>query len=102
MVMSSTEFLNLPAVHWITCRRYCACIWKRLSGQYIVTDLGNGIKEGTRFSHAGAIIEGSRGTYQGKVNSLRDAGAVVVDDISDISGEVKKILDKLEIPYVRD
>ncbi len=62
---------------------------------------GRGAKEGTQFSHAGAIIEGNRGTYQGKVDSLRDAGAVVVDDISDISGEVKKILDKLEIPYVR-
>jgi len=57
---------------------------------------GRGAKEGTQFSHAGAIIEGNRGTYQGKVDSLRDAGAVVVDDISDISGEVKKILDKLE------
>jgi len=57
---------------------------------------GKGAQEGTQFSHAGAIIEGNRGTYQGKVDSLRDAGAVVVDDISDISGEVKKILDKLE------
>ncbi|MCK5154553.1 MAG: CoA-binding protein [Spirochaetales bacterium] len=63
---------------------------------------GRGAKEGTQFSHAGAIIEGNRGTYQGKVDRLRDAGAVVVDDISDISGEVKKILDKLEIPYVRE
>ncbi len=63
---------------------------------------GRGAKEGTQFSHAGAIIEGNRGTYQGKVDSLRDAGAVVVDDISEISPEVKKILDKLEIPYVRE
>ncbi len=63
---------------------------------------GRGAKEGTQFSHAGAIIEGSRGTYQGKVDSLRDAGAIVVDDISSIPAEVKKILDKLGIPYVRD
>jgi succinyl-CoA synthetase alpha subunit len=62
---------------------------------------GRGVKEGTQFSHAGAIIEGKRGTYQGKVDAFRDAGAVVVDDISDISGEVKKILDSMEIPYVR-
>ncbi|MDA3939981.1 MAG: CoA-binding protein [Spirochaetia bacterium] len=62
---------------------------------------GRGAKEGTQFSHAGAIIEGNRGTYQGKVDSLRAAGAVVVDDISEIAGEVKKILDKLRIPYVR-
>jgi succinyl-CoA synthetase alpha subunit len=53
---------------------------------------GRSAKEGTRFSHAGAIIEGNRGTYQGKVDSLRDAGAIVVDDISAIPGEVKKIL----------
>jgi len=63
---------------------------------------GRGAKEGTQFSHAGAIIEGKRGTYQGKVDSLREAGAVVVDDINDISQEVKTILDKLEIPYVRE
>ncbi len=63
---------------------------------------GRGAKEGTQFSHAGAIIEGNRGTYKGKVDSLRNAGAVVVDDISDIAGEVGKILDKMEIPYVRD
>lgn len=63
---------------------------------------GKGAKEGTQFSHAGAIIEGNLGTYQGKVDSLRDAGAVVVDDISEVPGEVKKILDKLEISYVRD
>ena len=62
---------------------------------------GKGAKEGTQFSHAGAIIEGRRGTYQGKVDTLRKAGAIVVDDISKISGEVKKILNKLEIPYVR-
>lgn len=63
---------------------------------------GRGAKEGTQFSHAGAIIEGNRGTYQGKVDSLREAGAVVVDDINEIPGEVKTILDKLEIPYVRE
>lgn len=60
---------------------------------------GRGAKEGTRFSHAGAIIEGNRGTYQGKVDSLRDAGAVVVDDISAIAGEVKKILTEMGVPY---
>ncbi|MGD8719220.1 MAG: succinate--CoA ligase subunit alpha [Candidatus Zixiibacteriota bacterium] len=41
---------------------------------------GKAAKEGTRFSHAGAIIEGGRGTYEGKVGALREAGAIVVDD----------------------
>ena len=46
---------------------------------------GKAAKEGTRFSHAGAIIEGGRGTYEGKVKALREAGAVVVDDYDKIA-----------------
>jgi len=38
---------------------------------------GKGAREGTRFSHAGAIIEGGRGTYQGKIDALKAAGAVI-------------------------
>lgn len=41
---------------------------------------GRAAKEGTRFSHAGAIVEGNRGTYAGKVAALKEAGAVVVED----------------------
>src|ERR1051325_7087859 len=40
---------------------------------------GKAAREGTRFSHAGAIIEGGRGTHAGKVKALREAGATVVD-----------------------
>jgi succinyl-CoA synthetase alpha subunit len=46
---------------------------------------GKAAKEGTRFSHAGAIIEGGRGTHEGKVRALRAAGAVVVDDYDKIA-----------------
>src|SRR5437773_2540796 len=42
---------------------------------------GKAAREGTRFSHAGAIIEGGRGTHAGKVKALREAGATVVDAI---------------------
>jgi succinyl-CoA synthetase alpha subunit len=45
---------------------------------------GKAAKEGTRFSHAGAIIEGGRGTHDGKVKALRDAGATVVDAFGDL------------------
>ena len=45
---------------------------------------GAAAKEGTRFSHAGAIIEGNRGTHAGKVKMLRDAGAVVVDGFGEM------------------
>ena len=45
---------------------------------------GKAAKEGTRFSHAGAIIEGDRGTHAGKVRALSEAGALVVDGFGDL------------------
>jgi succinyl-CoA synthetase alpha subunit len=45
---------------------------------------GKAAKSGTRFSHAGAIVEGSRGSYETKVKRLREVGVHVVDSISDI------------------
>ena len=53
---------------------------------------GRGAREGTQFSHAGAIVERGKGTYQGKVDALRNAGAIVVEDIMDIPETVKRIL----------
>jgi len=57
---------------------------------------GKAAKSGTRFSHAGAIIEGGRGTYEGKVARLREVGAVVVDSFGDIPGATKEVLEKLD------
>ncbi len=45
---------------------------------------GKAAKSGTRFSHAGAIIEGNKGTHQGKVTRLREVGVTVVDAYNDI------------------
>lgn len=56
---------------------------------------GKAAREGTRFSHAGAIIEGGRGTHAGKVEALRAAGAVVVDSFGDLPGAVVDGLKKL-------
>jgi len=53
---------------------------------------GAAAKEGTRFSHAGAIIEGGRGTHEQKVKRLRDAGATVVDAFGDLPAAAKKVL----------
>ena len=53
---------------------------------------GKAAREGTRFSHAGAIIEGGRGTYAGKVKALREAGAVLVDAFGDLPSAVVEIL----------
>ncbi|HEX4708789.1 MAG TPA: citryl-CoA lyase [Candidatus Udaeobacter sp.] len=53
---------------------------------------GKAAREGTRFSHAGAIIEGGRGTHAGKVKALREAGATVVDAFGELPEAVVKIL----------
>lgn len=45
---------------------------------------GAAAREGTRFSHAGAIIERGRGTHAGKVKALTEAGATVVDSFGDL------------------
>ncbi len=53
---------------------------------------GKAAKEGTRFSHAGAIIEGGKGTHAGKVEALESAGATVVDSFGDLAGATKERL----------
>jgi len=53
---------------------------------------GKAAQSGTRFSHAGAIIEGNRGTHAGKVARLRQAGAVVVDAFDDLPKAMKEVL----------
>ena len=57
---------------------------------------GKAAREGTRFSHAGAIIEGGRGTHVGKVKALREAGATVVDAFGELPGAVVKILEQIK------
>ena len=56
---------------------------------------GAAATSGTRFSHAGAIIEGNRGTHAGKVKRLKAAGAFVVDDFNDIPEVTRKVLNRL-------
>jgi succinyl-CoA synthetase alpha subunit len=53
---------------------------------------GKAAREGTRFSHAGAIIEGNRGTHAAKVAALTAAGATAVDGFGDLPGAVTQIL----------
>jgi succinyl-CoA synthetase alpha subunit len=53
---------------------------------------GKAAKSGTRFSHAGAIVEGSRGSYETKVKRLREAGVHVVEAISDIPIKAREVL----------
>lgn len=53
---------------------------------------GKGAKKGTRFSHAGAIVEGNKGSWEGKVTALREAGAHVVENFQEIPAKVKEVL----------
>ncbi len=52
---------------------------------------GKAAKSGTRFSHAGAIVEGTRGSHETKVKRLREVGAHVVEAISDIPVKAKAL-----------
>lgn len=56
---------------------------------------GKAAKQGTRFSHAGAIVEGGRGTYEGKVERLREVGATVVESFMELPRATKDILAKI-------
>lgn len=52
---------------------------------------GRAAKSGTRFSHAGAIVEGTRGSYESKVRRLKEAGVHVVESVSGIPEIAKRI-----------
>jgi len=56
---------------------------------------GRAAQKGTRFSHAGAIIEGNRGTYEGKVRRLKEVGAYVVEEFQDIPKVTLDVLNKI-------
>ncbi len=55
---------------------------------------GKSAQSGTRYSHAGAIIEGERGTWQSKVEKLRAVGVEVVEKFNQIPEKVKEVLSK--------
>ncbi len=58
---------------------------------------GKGAREGTRFSHAGAIIEGGCGTYEGKIKALSDAGVTIAPTYDSIPEVTKAVLSKHKI-----
>lgn len=53
---------------------------------------GASAKSGTRFSHAGAIVEGGRGTHESKVKRLKEVGAHIVDRFDDIPKVTEEVL----------
>ena len=48
--------------------------------------------QGVRFGHAGAIVEGSRGSPRGKIAVLRDAGVSVADKLSHLPHLMREAL----------
>src|SRR5437879_9415035 len=69
---------------------------RKISKPVIAYIGGKAAREGTRFSHAGAIIEGGRGTHAGKVKALREAGATVVDAFGELPRAVVEILKQMK------
>ena len=53
---------------------------------------GRSAPPGRRMGHAGAIVIGSRGSGESKVQTLRDAGATVLDTPSDIGSVLRNVL----------
>jgi succinyl-CoA synthetase alpha subunit len=54
---------------------------------------GRAATSGVRFSHAGAIVEGGRGTYEGKVAALRSAGVTVVDGFDELPAATARVVE---------
>ena len=52
---------------------------------------GRGLPAGMRFSHASAIIEGGKGTAEGKAKALREAGAHVLERPEDIGPKLREL-----------
>lgn len=55
---------------------------------------GRTAPKGKRMGHAGAIIAGSKGTAQEKMDALAKAGVTVVDSPADIGVKVRDVLNK--------
>src|SRR5258707_3170439 len=57
---------------------------------------GKAARQGTRFSHPGAIIQGGRGTHAGKVKALPEAGATVVEAFGELPRAVVENLKRMK------
>lgn len=64
----------------------------RFTKPFVIYIAGAAAPEGQRFSHASAIVERGRGSVQGKVKALREAGAYPVETPKEIVPTLRKLL----------
>jgi len=64
----------------------------RVTKPFVIYIAGAAAPEGQRFSHASAIVERGRGTVEGKVKALREAGAYPVETAKEIVPTLKRVL----------
>ena len=71
------------------------------AAEYIATEMSKPVvgyiagitaPPGRRMGHAGAIIEGKRGTAESKIEALKDAGVTVAQSLRDVVDAVRKTL----------
>ncbi|RZW12720.1 MAG: succinate--CoA ligase subunit alpha [Desulfobulbaceae bacterium] len=65
---------------------------KQFTKPLVVFIAGAWAPEGMRFSHASSIVEKGRGTAQGKMKALTEAGAYVVDSPEEIAPKIKELI----------
>ena len=53
---------------------------------------GQSAPKGKRMGHAGAIIEGGKGTAESKIKALREAGIFVAEDLGTLGKTVKEVM----------
>jgi len=67
---------------------------KEMKKKVIAYITGKAAPQGKRLGHAGAIIEGTMGTAQSKIDALEKNGALIAETLSDIPSLINKVLDK--------